>query len=1611
MKYDNPLGGIPMKADGGSRKSGLPRKIQVIILAVAMIISIGMGTMNFISDIASSFKSGMDPGGYNYTDSKVPNPKITYNWIDGVTGGNTTSLGDDNNTDFIPLSFPFLYYDELYFEVAICSNGWVSFVDNISTNNTPRPIPRIDYPFGVIAAMLTNLDPSSGGEVYYKAEPDKFIVTWWDVPVFGTSLLQRFQIVLLDTSEILFQYMKVDLPTPIIPPYDWPGVGIEDFFGEIGLSYDDVIEDELAIIFTQTPSIFHNDLMVTSWDMTPSLIEQGEPNIPIMGLTLTASADAIGVSSITVNLTGSATDSDILEAKLWHDRNGNGLLEPGIDIILITGEFFMTFTNYVTSLSFTLTNRRAFVVSYGSPENLIITYDINKDTGVGTSVGASVGIMYLTGDDTISGLPVSSSITQITASGSDTLSVLCSDLVFEDAKYGQGETIIPMALVTLDTNANRVDMYSMDVKLSPLTTVKHYDTSARVFHDIDNDGQLNTSIDIELGRAPFDEASKATLYFIHPPEYFRITSGTSENLIVVCDIDYNASIGGFISFYMDDSSFNVEPDTVSSAGLPFSTITIEIIPFYQPVIASTFTENPPTIDGQYHNGEWDNSTYVDLMETNGNGVRTILQVANDNETLYLVLDVVGDTTRNNIDVSSISFDTGHDEQATVGAEDQFLIGGWMPNQTAHYIFDGPDTGWVIEDTPFNPGLPNHANLVGDWGYNSSDNSQAWHRIYEYQIPLVLLGVPTPVPSGYTLGFGVGRQDNRTGAKTPGIHDQSALGISSDVNWPIHYVNIMKNMSFLGDLVLRAYNSPPVLEWTGEVGYVSDGVNPDSGSTITQFVYRVKYWDVDNDAPVGGYPKLYIDKPCGTSWGASPYTMTFDSWVGSPGNYRAGAIYTYTTTLSPGGSNYAYYFNATDGLFWAIGDPTIPCSDGPDVSFVNTPPVLNWTGEVDFESDGVNPDSGDTMTQFEYRIKYSDFDNDPPAANYPKLHIEKPCGISWGASPFDMTFDSWVGADGDFSEGAIYTFSSTLVPDGSDYAYYFNASDGTDWAGGEPTIPCTEGPEVGEFNSPPLLEWTGEPGYIIDGVEPDVGDVLTAFEYRIKYSDAENDTPDSGYPKIYIDKPCQTPYGGSPYPMNFLSWVGAEYDYIAGAIYNRIQLLNNEGTDYAYYFNASDGTDWAIGDPTVPCSYGPEVGYFNDIPALDWTGETGYESDGVHPDSGTTLTLFDYRIEYSDGDNEPPSSGYPELHIDKPCGIPWFPPITMPLVSWVGSAGDYVQGAIYSFPINLAPDGDDYAYYFLASDGIDMAVGDPTIPCTDGPIVEIAITPEPPFNLEIHRSPPHIDLNWLPSLNSDEYRIYNSTDRFVNFESWNLLGTTTGTSFQHTNGMIMQTQYYIVRGYNTTGGEGPPSSMGVCAYRSFSTGGQPSSQNWISLPYNSMYKKASDIAGELTESKVTVLGKWDPARQKSIVYWYFRGKWRGTDFDIESGDGLWFRAVSDFEWYVNGTDKNVTLNFNYNPNKRNVNWISLPYTGNYETASEVVAAIEGGSGVGFGSPSTKISAVVKWDESTQSEIRYEYDGVNGWSGTNFAIESMDGIYLEVISEFDWQPELVTPPMPP
>jgi len=155
-------------------------------------------------------------------------------------------------------------------------------------------------------------------------------------------------------------------------------------------------------------------------------------------------------------------------------------------------------------------------------------------------------------------------------------------------------------------------------------------------------------------------------------------------------------------------------------------------------IDSAWTTSPPTIDGSMAAGEWSDAASADLGAIPGNAFLAYLLVKNDANFLYIAYDAVGDVTAGASDYASVSFDTGHDIVMSLGEESEFFWGPGASNGQEHLVYDG--LAWSTEDSPFDTGLPDHAGLAGAFGFGPSDLSMLDHRIYELQIPLVLLHV-------------------------------------------------------------------------------------------------------------------------------------------------------------------------------------------------------------------------------------------------------------------------------------------------------------------------------------------------------------------------------------------------------------------------------------------------------------------------------------------------------------------------------------------------------------------------------------------------------------------------------------------------------------------------------------------------------------------------------------------------------------------------------------------------------------------------------------------------------------------------------------------------------
>ncbi|MBI4843276.1 MAG: Ig-like domain-containing protein [Nitrospirae bacterium] len=357
---------------------------------------------------------------------------------------------------------------------------------------------------------------------------------------------------------------------------------------------------------------------------------------------------------------------------------------------------------------------------------------------------------------------------------------------------------------------------------------------------------------------------------------------------------------------------------------------------------------------------------------------------------------------------------------------------------------------------------------------------------------------------------------------------------------------------------------PTLDWAGQPGYESDGVNPDSGAGGSSFTFKVKYTDTNNDSPT--VYQVWIDEDDSGGYGLDE---KFDMAAANPGdvNLTDGKIYKYSKALLKNGdNNINYCFTFSDGGT-ATGAPA--CGNNQQVLIINNAPTLAWTEETNYASDGVYPDSGGSGTSFAFRIKYTDKDNEAPSSI--QLWVDKNNNAAYedNADPdidekVDMTIAA--GGDGNYINGELYEKAVILSTAGNlKYRYY--ASDSFNTATGTPTEDSAGTVQVTSGANGPALSWTGETGYTNDGVDPDSGPQGGHFIFRIKYTDTDNNPPSQI--KVWVDAA----------DANMTEVDSNDDDYSDGKLYYADIIISSTG-DHSYTFTAKDSNNTdATGDPT------------------------------------------------------------------------------------------------------------------------------------------------------------------------------------------------------------------------------------------------------------------------------------------------------------------------------------------------------------------------------------------------------------------------------------------------
>lgn len=156
-------------------------------------------------------------------------------------------------------------------------------------------------------------------------------------------------------------------------------------------------------------------------------------------------------------------------------------------------------------------------------------------------------------------------------------------------------------------------------------------------------------------------------------------------------------------------------------------------------------------------------------------------------------------------------------------------------------------------------------------------------------------------------------------------DRHSLAIKSDGTVWVTGDNSRGQLGISGGNVNKFYKigglfayDVPILNWTGEANYVSDGVNPNSAVNGSSFEFRVNYSHVDNVAPTS--IQVWVDEDDSGAYAAGEkYNLTAVN--ASDTNYTDGKTYNKTLNLTYQGDGFINYrFYASDGTFNALGNP-------------------------------------------------------------------------------------------------------------------------------------------------------------------------------------------------------------------------------------------------------------------------------------------------------------------------------------------------------------------------------------------------------------------------------------------------------------------------------------------------------------------------------------------------------------------------------------------------------------------------------------------------------------------------------------------------------------------
>lgn len=146
-------------------------------------------------------------GGWRWIDSDQAGGPV-YQWVDiNTIGTAVTFASDDQNLGPFALGFSFPFYGTNFTTYRLCGNGWISFTNTTNTWSN-RNLPSTEAPENLIAPWWDDLSPQRTGTIVrrWTNNVDSAIISFSNVQSYSGSGVYNFQIILLASGKIIFQY-------------------------------------------------------------------------------------------------------------------------------------------------------------------------------------------------------------------------------------------------------------------------------------------------------------------------------------------------------------------------------------------------------------------------------------------------------------------------------------------------------------------------------------------------------------------------------------------------------------------------------------------------------------------------------------------------------------------------------------------------------------------------------------------------------------------------------------------------------------------------------------------------------------------------------------------------------------------------------------------------------------------------------------------------------------------------------------------------------------------------------------------------------------------------------------------------------------------------------------------------------------------------------------------------------------------------------------------------------------------------------------------------------------------------------------------------------------